>query len=384
LATRGYAAPEVEETYARARALCQEAGDSSQLYPVLIGHWLFHLVRAEFATAREMAVQLLGLAQGSRDLSLLASARNALGTTLYYQGEFARAHEHLKQGTAAQERNPHRSKNAHYGGPDAGTTGLSYTAICLHRLGYMDQARQKIEEMLALAQQVDDPLSLARALFFAAILRQLRRQAPAVFAHATAAVALSEDKGFSQYRAMGKIFRGWAMVELARPDEGMAEMRDGLGTWRTMRGEMGLPYYLALLAEAHRRVGEVAEGLEALDEALALVDKKGERQNEAELHRIKGELLLSLETPDEPQAEACFTKAAAIARRQQAKSWELRAVMSLGRLWQRQGEGARARTELAKVYGWFTEGFDTADLHEAKALLEVLGDTNRRKHSDGA
>ena len=165
---------------------------------------------------------------------------------------------------------------------------------------------------------------------------------------------------------------GWALTVQGQEVEGMAQMHHGLTAWRAMGIEAGLPYWLAMLAEAYGSTGQVEAGRRVLAEALALVDTTEERWWEAELHRLKGELLLALSTDNAAEVEACFRQALDIARRQQAKSLELRAAMSLSRLWQRQGKCADARALLAPIYGWFTEGFDTADLQEARALLETL------------
>ena len=166
--------------------------------------------------------------------------------------------------------------------------------------------------------------------------------------------------------------QGWAQVTQGQNEEGLARMRDGLATLRATGAALRLPYYLALLAEACGRTGRAAEGLTLLAEALAQAHKAEESWTEAELHRLKGELLLSLSTDHQAEAEGCLRQALAVASRQQAKMLELRVATRLGRLWQQQGKRAEARELLASIYGWFTEGFDTADLQEARALLEVL------------
>jgi predicted ATPase len=186
------------------------------------------------------------------------------------------------------------------------------------------------------------------------------------------AMTLSTKHGFAQFVASGTVVRGWTLAAQGHEAEGIAQLRQGLETHQTLGVEMSLPYYLALLVEAYQIQGRVEQGLTVLAEALALVDKNDERWWEAELHRLKGELLLLQTAPDLPQAAACFHEALTIARRQQAKSLELRAAMSLARLWQQQGKRAQAYDLLAPIYGWFTEGFDTADLQDAKVLLEEL------------
>jgi predicted ATPase len=210
------------------------------------------------------------------------------------------------------------------------------------------------------------------ALNFAAMLHQDRREGQAVQELAERVIALSQEQGFLFRVAWGTILLGWALAEQGQSEEGIAHMRQGLASWQTMGTELAWPHCLSLLAEVYGRAGRAEEGLSLLAEALDVVHKTGQRVNEAELYRLKAELLLMQPAPDEHQAEACFRRALDIARRQQAKSRELRAATSLGRLWQHQGKRKEAHQLLAPIYGWFTEGFDTADLQEAKALLDEL------------
>jgi len=219
---------------------------------------------------------------------------------------------------------------------------------------------------------VSHPLSLATALFAAAYLSKFCRQVQAVSAQAEAVMTLTTEHGFPQWLAGGTILRGWVLVAQGQTEAGIAQLRHGLAAWRATGAEILRPYVLGLLAEAYGKSGQAAEGLTVLEEALALVEKTGQGVYEAELHRLHGELLL-IHAVGGGGAEACFQQALTVARRQQAKSLELRAAMSLSRLWQCQGKRDAAQQVLSEVYGWFTEGFDTADLQEAKALLEALG-----------
>ena len=213
-----------------------------------------------------------------------------------------------------------------------------------------------------------------------ASIHQLRREGSLTQEQAEAGRALAAEKGFALWVAWGTFFRGWALAERSpvpgagqgQREEGIAQMQQGLVAWRATGAETLRPYFLALLAEASAKVGQVEEGLTLLAEALAVTNEKGERRWEAELYRLQGELLLARDTGQDTEAETCFRQALDIARRQQAKSWELRAAMSLGRLWQQQGKWTEAHELLGPIYGWFTEGFDTADLQEATALLEEL------------
>jgi TOMM system kinase/cyclase fusion protein len=370
-AIKGFGAPEVGQVYARARELCQQVEETPQLVPVLRGLWEFYELQGALQTARELGEQLLTLGQRVHEVESLLVAHNVLGDTLVWLGEFAGARAHLEQGMALYNLQQHRSHAFLYG-YDSGVHCLSFGAWALWYLGYPDQALRRIHAALTLAQELSHPFSLAFALAFAAWLHQLRREGQAVQEPAAAVIALSTDQGFLFWVAWGTILQGWALAEQGQSAEGMAQMCQGIAAWRATGAELQRPYYLALLAEAYGKAGQADEGLRVLAEALTAVHTTGERQHEAELYRLKGELLLQQDVPDEQEAESCFRQAVDVARQQQAKSFELRAAMSLSRLWQPQGKSAEARQLLEPIYGWFTEGFDTADLQEAKALLEEL------------
>ena len=239
-------------------------------------------------------------------------------------------------------------------------------------LGYPDQALVKSREALTLAQEVSHSFSLGFALYFAAQLHQHRREVQATYERAEVAITLSSEWGFPTWLANGTVLRGWALAVQGQGEEGMAQVRQGLAAHRATGEELIQPYFLALLAEACQHAGQTEEGLAVLAEALAVVDRTTERWWEAELYRLKGEFLLAHSAAQHAEAETCFRQALDITRHQQAKSLELRAAMSLARLWQRQGKRAAARALLAEVYDWFTEGFDTADLQDARALLREL------------
>ena len=259
-----------------------------------------------------------------------------------------------------------------YGGVDVGGSCLSVAAWTLWHLGYPDQALKRGNEALALSQTLSHPLSLAAAEFFFGILRQFRREARAAQETADALIALCAEHGFTYWSALAAIFRGWAMAEQGRNDEGMAQIQEGLAGIRATGSQLNRPYFLCLLAEACTKSGRIDDGLGALMEALAAVDEHENRQYEAEIHRLNGELLLKQDDSNATDAQNCFERAIRIARNQSAKSLELRATTSLARLLDKQGHRDEARTMLSKIYGWFTEGFDTADLKDAKALLDEL------------
>ena len=214
--------------------------------------------------------------------------------------------------------------------------------------------------------------SLAFAVHFAAVVHKMRREGPTVQARAEEMLALAQAYGFPFWQTVGTIYWGWAVAEQGQAEEGLAQMQQGLAAYQTAGAQLGVTWLLGMLAEAYGRSGHPDEGLTVLAEALATVHTTGERAGEAELYRLKGELLLARSPEQHTEAAACFQQALAIARRQQAKLLELRAAMSLGRLWQQQGKRTEAHELLAPIYGWFTEGFDTTDLQKAKALLAAL------------
>jgi predicted ATPase len=291
---------------------------------------------------------------------------------LLYLGEFPLSRAQWDQSRVLYHPQQHYTHAALIGW-DLGVFGRAHAPHALWALGYPDQALAMSREALTLAQELSHPFSRAVALDYAAMLHQFRREPQAVRERAEAAIALCAEQGFAYYLAWGTTMQGWAQVAQGQDVEGLAQMRHGLAALRATGASLRLPYYLALLAEACGQTGQVAEGLALLAEALAQAHKAGESWTEAELHRLKGELLLSLSADNHTEVEGCLHQALAVARHQQARSWELRAAMSLARLWQRQGKRDEAQALLAPIYGWFTEGFDTADLQEAKALLEALG-----------
>ena len=366
---KGYTVPDVEHAYTRARMLCQQLGDSDQLFPILIGLWNFYFVRAEFRTAYELGEQLLALAERANDPVRRLRAHAALGEALFHVGQLLQARTHLEQGIvlyASQQRRSHAVQTPTI-------VCLAYAAWTLWHLGYPEQAVQRSDEARTLAQELSHPLSLAIALQLTAALHQVRREAPAAQEWGEGVTVLSGEQGLPFWDKMGTIVWGWALAEQGQAEEGIARIGEGLAALRAMGGELTRPYCLALLAETYGKGGQPAEGLGAVAEALVIMDQTGERFYEAELYRLTGELLLQEGNGSKAgEAEASFVQALDVAHRQEAKSLELRAAMSLGRLWHQQGKRTEAYDLLAPIYGWFTEGFDTADLQEAKVLLEVL------------
>jgi predicted ATPase len=369
----GYAAPEAEHTYARARTLCEQVQEATALFRVLWGLWMFHFVRSELGKSRELAEQLFTLAQRAEDSAQLLQARQALVVTFLALGDPAATREHMELAIALYDVERHGSHTDLYG-QDPGVVCLAFGAVALWLLGYPDQAVQRSREAVAVGGQLGQPTTLALAQYFAALVRQYRREAPAVQESAEATMAVATEHGLSFWLACGLLMSGWALAEQGACAQGIAQLREGLTAFMATGGKSHRTYHLALLAEALRREGKIEDGLGVLDEALVLMDATNECFHGAELHRLHGEFLLRQGTGEVAwrEAEACFCQAVAVARGQQARSFELRAVMSLSRLYQQQGRQAEARALLAQTYGWFTEGFDTPDLLEAKTLLEQL------------
>jgi predicted ATPase len=371
---KSVAAPEVERAYTRARKLCERLGDSAELFPALFGMRAVHLLRGEIRKAYELAEQLMRLAQSAADSALLLYARRALGDTSFHLGKFLPARENLDNAISLYDPERHRPLIFRYGGPNPGVFCLAYVAWTLWYLGYPDRALKRVNKALALAQALSDPFNQAFAGSFVGFLRQYRREARAAQETAESVIALSAEHGFTQILALTTILHGWAMAEQGHREEGIAQVQEGLAAHRATGAELLRPYHLCLLAEACMETGRFDDGLSALMEALAAVDEHENRFYEAETYRLKGELLLKQDDTNTAEAQSCFERAIEIARKQSAKSWELRATMSLARLLVKQDRRDDARTMLAEVYDWFTEGFDTADLKDAKALLDELGE----------
>jgi predicted ATPase len=383
----GFGASVVERPYARARALCRQLGETPQLFPVLAGLRSFYTLRGEFKTARELGEQLLRVAQHAQEPGLLLEAHYALGVALCFSGAFAAAGAHFEDGLALYD-SQQASRQAALYGVDLGVGCGNYLALTLWYRGYPDQARRQSATTLALAHELADPFSQGAALCFAAALQQCCRDVAMVRTHAAAAIALCQTHGFAHFLAMVQMAHAWAVAAHGQADAGLAQMRQGLAVEQAAGAEVTRPYFLARLAETYAQHGQPEAGLTAITEGLAMTRMFGEYWHEAELHRLHGALLVQAGerraasecgappatsgVPPDEEAEASLHRAWSIARRQEAKSLELRAAMSLAGLWQQQGKRTEAHDLLAPIYGWFTEGFDTADLQEAKTLLDAL------------
>jgi tetratricopeptide (TPR) repeat protein len=399
MATKGYAAADVDHTYTRAQELCLHVGEPLQVAQALYGRWVFYDVRGHHTAALALGEQFLPVAQSQQDATLSLVVHAVLTETLLFRGEFTRAQAHCDQARAFYDAGPHRDL-AYQMGQDPGLLALGDAAKILWYRGYPDQALERVRHCLALAQALEHPMSLSEALCAVAHVHLFRREGQEAQAYAEAVQTLTHKHGIAWWLDVGIGLQGWARVECAarsgaqeQREAGLVQLREGLAAMRAAEAELWVPLLLGAVAQGYAQGSQAQDGLRVIAEALAMVEKNEERWTEAELYRLKGELRRqqsetrlghgqdqseapSLQPrPPSPQAEAeaCFLKAIDIARQQQAKSWELRASISLARLWQSQDKHHEAHSMLSEMYHWFTEGFDTKDLQEAKALLEELG-----------
>jgi predicted ATPase len=368
---KGNAAPEVENAYTQAYTLCQQVSETPELVPVLHGLCRFYLVRPQLHTAREIGETLLRLVQRADAPALAVLAHYDLGNTWLCLGALSAARQHLEEAIARYTPDQRRALVFRMG-PDPGVACRGLAAWTLWLLGYPAQALARLHEALALAHELSHPFSLAYARCWATYVYQFCRDVPAVHEQAEAAVALATEQGFPLWVAVGTSLRGWTLAMQGRGEEGMTQLRQGIASFRATGAAVVVPYLCTMLADVCDHLGHTEDGLQALAEAHTLVEQHDERWWEAEIYRLRGVLLLRQPGTPQAEAEAWLQRALDVARRQEAKALELRAAMSLSRLWQQQGKQAEARALLAPIYAWFTEGFDTPDLQEAKALLEEL------------
>jgi DNA-binding winged helix-turn-helix (wHTH) protein/predicted ATPase len=371
MAVHGYASVEVERVYWRARELSQAVDDTAAHVRALMGLAAVFFARANHAAVHALTGALLQLGQALQDPRILLQTYALEGESLLWQGQCVLARTYLEYAQSwyrPQQDDP----SAYFFGHHPVVQTLSALAVVLWVLGYPERAVQQSNQVLTFAQGLSHPFSLAFALSAPVLLYQLRREASIVQAQAATLVRVSLEHGFPFRAALGRILLGWAMVEQGAGPAGMAYMEEGIAAWHAT-GAKGLgAVWLGLRAAAYGKLGQSEAGLALVVEALRAVEAAGGHIYAAELQRLQGAFLLQRSADHHREAETCFQQALTIARRQQAKAWELRAAMSLARLWQEQGKSAEAYDLLAPVYGWFTEGFETADLQEAKALLAAL------------
>jgi predicted ATPase len=366
----GYAAPEAERTYARARALCEQVQETPALFLVLWGLWMFYAVRSDLKKSLELAKNLFTLGQSARDESHLLQSRLALAVTSLSLGDPAATRQHTEQVAVLYDPSQHNSYTRLYG-QDPGVTALSFRAVALWLLGYPDQALEYSRQAVTAGAKLGQPTTYALALHFAAMLRQYRRENTAVQGFADATTAIATEHGLSLWVANGLLMHGWSLVQQGVWNVGITELRQGIAAFAATGAKIYRTYYLGMLAEALDRGGQIDESLQVLAEALAAMHDIGEVFYAAELHRLKGEFLLRKQGCERAfsEAESCFLLAQSTACLQRAKALELRSALSLARLYQKVDRVAEAQPMLAECYQSFTEGFDTLDLQEAKALL---------------
>ena len=372
LATRGMATEQAVRVYQRARELSEEVGEPAQQFAVTWGQWILYLNRGQLEKARELTEQLLIIAGTQPNSESRLQAHHATSVTLVALDELLSARSHAEQALDVYDINEHRSQAFHFGGHDPGVCCACHLASVLWCLGFVDQALGRVYEAVKLAEELSHTFSLAHAQMFAARIHQFRREARLTKAHAEALITLCVKEGFAEVLAAGQILRGWAMASDGEPDTGIEAIRCALNEWHATGARVRHVYHLGLLADAYGQTTTPTQGMRTVEEAIAVVRETGERHWEAELYRLKGELLLLPTTRAMSEAQGCFHHAIELARERGAKSLELRAATSLARLWQHQGKRDDARDLLAPVHDWFTEGFDTADLKDAKTLLKQL------------
>lgn len=374
MATRGFAAGEVGSTYTRALEISKQFGGAIEQFTALMGLRTFRTVRGELRAAREQAGQLVALADKAQDPAMTLTARRALGANLFYIGEFVSARVELEDVLARYDPALHRTQAFVYG-LEPGVQALAMLATDLWLLGYPDRALARSQDALDLARTPTHPSDSADALLAAIEVRMLRGEVQVAHELAQALIALATDYGLPYGLAFGTILSGWALAEQGSAAAGIDLIRQGLDAYRATGAELMRTHFLMLLAEACGSAGQAEAGLASLAEALAVMEQTEEGLYEAELHRVMGKLTLvkanwgGQDSEAARQAEACFLRAIQVARRQAARSLELRAAIALSQMWQEQGRHVEAWALLSGCYGWFSEGFDTTDVREAGALL---------------
>jgi class 3 adenylate cyclase/tetratricopeptide (TPR) repeat protein len=369
---RGYSAPEVGPVFHRARTLCDRIGQPEQRFVVMWGAWAWNAVRGDFRRAAVLAAEAVDFANRVDDPGMKMEALFQLGFTMFNRADFAGAREHCGRALADYDDFERTKKWAAYTGQDAGATHRIYLALALWHLGYPDQALMVNQGARERARTLGQPYTMAEVANRTSWFFQHCRLGAEAVAAAEEGSAIAAEQGFAYWHATAMVYKAAGIVLLGRPKEALPLLLKGLDAYRVTCAEMSLAYYLSILGDTYTQVGRFPDARKALDDGLAIVEKNDDRFQEAELHRLKGELHLA-EADDQAAAEACFSTAIETARRQQSKAWELRATMSLARLRQRQGRRDEARGTLASVYGTLTQGFTMPDLVDAAALLKALG-----------
>jgi predicted ATPase len=369
IAARGFAHPRVEEVYSRARALCLELDDRTELFRVLWGLWSFRYVTLRLDDAYEVAYSLLDLATKANDVALLVLSHNALGQLCCYRGDSVAALEHFERVVTLYDPQAHRDDPQTYG-YDQCAVARAFRAWMLWTVGYPDRALQEMETALRTARALAHARTLVTVLYFSAVLHQFRGEWEAGRRYGEELLSLATDRSLAHFVGIGKVVIGWGRTHHGERELGIAQMREGLAAYQATGARTSASRFRAQLAEQLGKAGR-------LDEALAIVAEEIgatglARYHLAELYRVQGELLLlNGGSVAASEADSCLLRAIEVARAQQARSFELRAAISLCRCRRRAGAEDEARQLLEEAYSWFSEGFDTDDLKEARILLDA-------------
>jgi len=368
---RGLVEP-VDSVFERARALSEQVGSANERFVATWGLWYFNNVRGAYDKAIDFADGLMALAGAQQETGLVLQAHHASWTTNLVRGNISAAREHAAHGHEVYDVDAHQSHRIIYGGHDPGVCCRVFSALSLWLLGYPDQALKSTEDAVKLARGLAHPMSLAQSLTYGNWVFILRRDPEPAGKNAEEAIRVATEHGIAMFIGRSQIARGWAVAQRGEPENAIAQIREGLAACGQTGSRMGETYYTALLAETLLAAGQIDDAIVAIRQAKDIVETTDERWIEAEIYRIEGDITLSDSPKRADEAESSYAKALEIARSKQARSLELRAATSLARLWSNQGERNKAVDVLAPVYNWFTEGFDTADLKNAKALLDEL------------
>lgn len=371
MALKGWSGAEVRSTYERAQALCEILADYPRRFTATWGLWMHYQASANHRQARNLTQQLLDYAEDTTsDFAL--QAQHATWTTLLYTGELTAARDHCVKGIALYDFDTHRDHAHSYAGHDPGVCGYNQGALIDWLLGYAEQAQEKLQLADTLAARLGHAGSSAHALNFSARQHSLFRNFELTQKNAEACVVLAKNIGAAMYIGSGNLLSGWASVQFGEADHGLALMQQGIAQLDEIGQFSARPHFLALLAEACMQMGQFEEAEMRLGQAVDQIERSGERFMEAEIYRLNGALKLAHGKADPSEAEAQFSQAMEISQAQGAKAFELRAARDLAALWHAQGRSDQAHDLLGPIYGWFTEGLDSPDLKDAKALLEEL------------
>ena len=372
-AVHGYADPQVAEAFDRARVLCRRTGKPPLLMQALSGLWVFHLMRGDLNNALELSKEMVNVASRVKDPLLIAEGHVCAGVAYFYLGNFVSAQSHFEKSLRVQSREGAQSSVLSFGW-DTRVVSLTYGAANLWLLGSLGKDLRFNQLGESLAEEISHPLNLVIARGMLAGHHQFRRESSHCLRSAERALSLATEYSFTHWIASASITSGWGLATTGHLQEGISRSKQGLELWRKTGAQAELPRFLGLLTDAYLTANRIKEGLDSVAEALRVMEETNERFYEAELYRLKAELLLKAKNGRDRarEIEACYLKAVDVARRQKAKSFELRATISLCRFWQRTGKEKEAKKRLSNIYNWFAGRFDTEDIKEGKTLLHQL------------